>query len=189
MAPATGDSDGRWLSAAGTKRRRKNSKKRNIRPANAALTNDGGTVEPLPPRQNQSRPLRGRSSADESRARGDYSSSSNLKKVDSVSATLARRKGRKVPKSAVVCVKRDIDSPSYAQLLRSARERVNLSELGINNSKIRWSASGAILIKISGVDKTEKADLLADKLTDALRGEATISRPVNRPTVSCVSGV
>lgn len=91
--------------------------------------------------------------------------------------TPVRRKGRRVPKTAVVCVKRDSDGPSYAQLIRDVRERVNLTEIGIENSKIRWSANGSILIEIPGIDKDNKANLLAHKLKDTPVG-ASISRPV-----------
>lgn len=89
-----------------------------------------------------------------------------------------KRRIRRVPKSAAVSIKRNIDGPSYADLLRRARETVALDGLGISGTRIRWSANGAILIEIPGQDKSEKAELLASKIGEALEGEAIVTRPV-----------
>lgn len=85
---------------------------------------------------------------------------------------------KRVPRSAVVSIKRNHDGPSYAQLLRKAREEVTLDNLGISGTRIRWSANGAALIEINGQDRSEKAALLASKIGEVLSGEATVTRPV-----------
>lgn len=88
------------------------------------------------------------------------------------------RTTRRAPRTAVVCIRRGIDGPDYAQILRSARERVNLAEIGVTDSRIRWAANGSILIEVSGIDKKAKADLLATRLREALAGEANVTRPI-----------
>lgn len=93
-------------------------------------------------------------------------------------ATPSRSGGRRIPKSAAVCIKRTDDGPSYAQMLKKAREQIQLGGLGIEDTRIRWTASGSILIEVAGKNMAEKADLFAGKLRSVLEGEATVTRPV-----------
>lgn len=89
-----------------------------------------------------------------------------------------RPKTRKAPKTAVVCIKRDVDGLSYSQILRRAREKVPIMDLGITDTRIRWAANGSVLIEVAGDNKDDKADLLADKLKEALTDKAIVSRPI-----------
>lgn len=61
-----------------------------------------------------------------------------------------------------------------------AREKVQLQELGISDTRIRKDAGGGIIVEIPGREGHEKADTLANTLTTALRGVAVISRPVRK---------
>lgn len=87
-------------------------------------------------------------------------------------------KGRRAPRTFVVCIKRNEDALPYAQLLRKARENIELEGMGNKDTRIRRAAHGAVLIEIPGEDKFEKADLLAVKLGEVLLEEATVTRPV-----------
>lgn len=107
--------------------------------------------------------------------RKDSLKSDNLKTPE---AGPSRVKTRRAPKTAAVCIKRGDDGPTYAQILNKARERIPITELGINNTKIRWAMNGAMIIEVAGDDMNGKADLLANKLRSALNGEALISRPI-----------
>lgn len=71
-----------------------------------------------------------------------------------------------------------MDGPTYAQIFRCAREQIDLKEIGITDSKIRWTSGGSLLIEVPGFNKVEKANLLANKLKVVLDGKASISRPV-----------
>lgn len=86
-------------------------------------------------------------------------------------------KTRKPPRTSVVSLKRNVDGPSYADILRKAREHIQLDGLGIERTKIRWAANGAALIEIFGDGNAGKADTLAERLRDVLKGEALVYRP------------
>lgn len=101
-----------------------------------------------------------------------------VKNLDTPSVRTVGIIKRRPPRSAVVCIRREEAGLSYAEILRKARENVNLDEIGINNTRIRWAANGNILIEISGTEMNSKADLLADRLKPILGDDATISRPV-----------
>lgn len=102
----------------------------------------------------------------------------SLKKM--VSGGPSRPSTRRAPRTAAVCIKRNDGGPCYAQILRKAREQVVLADIGIEDTRIRWTANGAVLIEISGKDKTGMADSLARKLKDVLVEEAVVTRPIIR---------
>lgn len=84
---------------------------------------------------------------------------------------------RRILRASVVNIKRDEHGPSYAQILKEAREKVDLKEIGINESRIRWTSGGSLLIEVLGFDRDIKADFLANRLRTVLEGKAAISRP------------
>nr|XP_012217831.1 PREDICTED: uncharacterized protein LOC105669443 [Linepithema humile] len=68
----------------------------------------------------------------------------------------------------------------YAATMRQIQEKIHLNELGITGPlKSDTAQTGAILIELSGPDKKEKADRLANKMADlfADRPEIRIARP------------
>ncbi|XP_049877300.1 uncharacterized protein LOC126374652 [Pectinophora gossypiella] len=68
---------------------------------------------------------------------------------------------------------------TYASILSDAKQRVSLTDLGINNVRFRRAATGARLLEIGGEDSAAKADALAKKLREALSPDAVrVVRPV-----------
>lgn len=53
---------------------------------------------------------------------------------------------RRAPRSAAVSITRGEDGPTNAQLLRKAREQVQLTDMDIANTRIRWARNGSVLI-------------------------------------------
>lgn len=67
---------------------------------------------------------------------------------------------------------------SYKEALIKARKNIQLQDIGIeNNTRIRKTAVGGILIEISGKDN-QKADRLAEALQITLDSSANIARPM-----------
>lgn len=85
---------------------------------------------------------------------------------------------RRTPRTAAITLKKEEGIESYAQMLRKAREKISLTEMDINNTKIRHAITGSLIIEVAGPDNNNKADKLAEKLRTVLAGEATIARPV-----------
>ncbi|XP_026830952.1 uncharacterized protein LOC113563483 [Ooceraea biroi] len=67
------------------------------------------------------------------------------------------------------------------ELLGKAKKNISLEELGIVNSRMRRTATGATLIEILGEGRKEKADKLAGKLEDFFQGDPIkVTRPTRR---------
>jgi len=85
---------------------------------------------------------------------------------------------RKRPsKNAAVTIRTNPDGPSYAEVIRQAREGVNLKELGITNPRMRRAANGGILIEIPDSEGTMKTDALASRLCEVIGQNAVVARP------------
>lgn len=85
------------------------------------------------------------------------------KVVDSKNTTT-----RRTPRTATVQILSRGDTP-YAEIMKTAKERVNIEDIGIAGICPRKARIGAFLLEIpGGVEGTEKAKLLADKLKEAL---------------------
>lgn len=90
---------------------------------------------------------------------------------------------RRPPRSAAVTIRiddKDKDKFSYANVLKKARDNISLEEIGIEETRIRRTAAGSILIEIPRIGKSEVADRLATELHRVLEGEATVARPTIR---------
>lgn len=120
-----------------------------------------------------------RSETEEAPRRGN-----RLSRPDSVNGANVRGSGtsrrRRPPRSAAVAFKVTDENISYAEILKSAREKVSLKDqrLGIKASRIRKVANGGILIEIPSEDGSAKEDNLAGKLQEAVGGSVQITRPV-----------
>lgn len=90
---------------------------------------------------------------------------------------------RKAPKGSVVAITGRNEDFSYADALKTAREKISLDKLGIDRSRIRKAANGGVLIEIPGVDSGAKADLLANQLNDLIGKDANIARPMAKGDV------
>ncbi|CAK9815590.1 hypothetical protein ANTPLA_LOCUS8712 [Anthophora plagiata] len=92
-----------------------------------------------------------------------------------------KRLGR-VPRTAAVSLTVPPGgSVSYAQALASAREKINLAEVGITEVRPKRAVTGGLLLQIPGPEGAAKADALASKLKEALEGTGVkIARPCKR---------
>jgi len=93
------------------------------------------------------------------------------------------------PRAAAVTTTREEGGPSYAEVLRKARERISLADININRTRIRRAATEVVVIEIPGEDNKQKADELARRLDSALSDlNVRVARPV-RMTELRVSGL
>lgn len=87
---------------------------------------------------------------------------------------------RRPPRTAAVTIKGRNSDFSYADALKRARSEISLAEIGIENTRIRKTVTGGILIQIPGNDGNKKAEILANKLQSLLEQEARVVLPVIR---------
>ncbi|XP_075991212.1 uncharacterized protein LOC142986584 [Anticarsia gemmatalis] len=67
---------------------------------------------------------------------------------------------------------------TYAEVIARAKQNIVLADHGISGiAKICVAATGARKMEIPGPDAEKKADSLAEKLREVLRGDAIVSRP------------
>ncbi|XP_029679064.1 uncharacterized protein LOC115245097 [Formica exsecta] len=66
------------------------------------------------------------------------------------------------------------------------RNKIDLPKLGIEGTKIRHTVNGSVLIEIPGPEGHKKADVLRDKLMDALGPHAKVSRPMIRGDIRII---
>jgi len=72
---------------------------------------------------------------------------------------------KKIPRSAVVLIRNDERSEvEYSELLKKAREEINIENLGIIKMRTRRAFNGGIILEIFDENAFEKARLLAEKL-------------------------
>jgi len=85
---------------------------------------------------------------------------------------------KKPPKNAAV----QLTCPpgQYSDIMKLARERINIRSLGIEELRPRRARTGALLLEIPGANGPGKADALARELKEALAGKegVAISRPI-----------
>jgi len=93
---------------------------------------------------------------------------------------------RRAPRNAAVAIKVGPDCMSYAEIMKQAREKINLSELGITNPRMRRAVNSGVLIEISGPDGATKADMLATRLKDTIGNSAAVSRSIVKADIRIV---
>ncbi|EFN79145.1 hypothetical protein EAI_03505, partial [Harpegnathos saltator] len=86
-----------------------------------------------------------------------------------------KRVRRKVPNTAAVTITADNDR--YKELLAEAKQKIDLTGIGIEKMKTRIGATGALVLEIPGEERGKQADFLADKLRKVLSNRAKVSRP------------
>lgn len=89
---------------------------------------------------------------------------------------------RRAPRTAAISIKSDQKEFSYAQALKIAREKIDLSVMGIENPKIRKAANVGIIIEIFGKDSAIKADKLVNKIQEVFK-QGNVKAVVKRPTI------
>lgn len=77
-------------------------------------------------------------------------------------------------------------SSSYAEVLKKARERISLKDLGIKDPKVRLAANEGILVEVPGPDGLARADV--EKLKQTTSDEINVYRPIKFGEVK-ISGV
>jgi len=85
---------------------------------------------------------------------------------------------RRAPRNAAVSIKANAEGFSYADIIKQARDKVDLKDIGIVNPRMRRAANGGIIIEIAGPDGSSKADTLATRLREVIGDNAVVSRPV-----------
>lgn len=95
---------------------------------------------------------------------------------------------RRAPRHAVVAIKIENGNSTYADILRKARENINIKELGIANPKFRKAANGGVLLEIPGPDGHQRAEILANRLRNEVGSQARITRPIKYGEL-CISGI
>lgn len=115
-------------------------------------------------------------------APGAIASNATMPRSEAVRTSKPAKVSLRSPKSAAIvlslqpeAVKRGI---SFGDALQMAQDRVDLTELGIEQLRFRQTATGARMLEISGSENSEKADKLAEKLRGALSEVASIARPI-----------
>lgn len=77
---------------------------------------------------------------------------------------------------AIVVHKSDQVS-TYADILRNIKRNIDINEIGIEETRIRRTMAGSLLIQITGDRSKEKADILAERMKSIVGSEAKIARP------------
>lgn len=100
--------------------------------------------------------------------------------------SVARRKKRvklRSPASSAVVITLQPEAAergiTYAKVLAEAKTKIQLQDLGIGALRFRRSVVGASVLEVPGASSGEKADVLAEKLREALNSEEVrVSRPL-----------
>lgn len=90
----------------------------------------------------------------------------------------AIKTGKSLIKPAVVTITSKEGGATYAEILRSAREKVSLRDLGIENTIIRRATNGAIIITVPGPQGRQLASSLSSNLAKALGESVKVANPV-----------
>ncbi|XP_024869086.1 uncharacterized protein LOC112452881 [Temnothorax curvispinosus] len=103
------------------------------------------------------------------------------KAIPDKSATQAKKNEGKIrlPRSAAVVI--TSAGGEYEELLKEARSNINLAELGITKGlKPKRAMTGGLIIEIPGSGNSDKADKLAERLTQLFEGrsDVKVSRPM-----------
>lgn len=101
-----------------------------------------------------------------------------------------RQPRRRPPKTAAVAIQRKGDKYNYVDILKEAKSKVNLQQLGIEDTRIRRAITGGIIIEIPGDQGSQKADTLTNSLRTVFTAaeDVTISRPTKRAELR-ISGI
>lgn len=102
----------------------------------------------------------------------------NKSKSNSRSNIAVRVKKRKPPKTAAVTVKILTPGLTYSQVIKQAIDNLQLAELEIERTLIRYAANGGALIEVLGANNKDKAERLRGKLSELLGEHAKVTRPV-----------
>jgi len=86
---------------------------------------------------------------------------------------------RRAPRAAAVAINANAEGVTYADIIKRAKESVNLKDLGIVNPRMRRAANGGVIIEIVGPEGALKTD----SFREVIGSSALVSRPVVRADV------
>lgn len=78
-------------------------------------------------------------------------------------------------KVEAIVIHKPEQSESYADILKKANSSINISELGIKDTRIRRTAAGSLLIQIVGEESKRQADALAAEMRRVIGEEAKVA--------------
>lgn len=92
----------------------------------------------------------------------------------------SQNKPPKVPKTAAITLTVEEGAGiTYAQVMKAAKEKVKLADVGITQVKQKRGINGGLVLEIEGEGNAAKADALAVRMREALVGMSVrIARPV-----------
>ncbi|XP_067203393.1 uncharacterized protein [Linepithema humile] len=94
---------------------------------------------------------------------------------------------KRLPRTAAVAI--NTAAGSYADVIRTAKDKIDLKDINIKSLTMRKARNGGVLLEISGEQSRMKADALASRMREAVKdlpGEVKISRPSRRMDVRLV---
>lgn len=94
---------------------------------------------------------------------------------------------RKNRMEAIVLHKME-QTETYANILKKVKNSINIEKLGIQDTRIRRTATGSLLIQIAGEECNKKADALAEQMRKVVGEGARIGRPCRKAEIR-ISGL
>lgn len=120
--------------------------------------------------------------------RNDYrSNQENQSRARSQSRKRNKTPIRKSPRTLAITITGQGQNFLYNEVLRKARQNIELDQLGIPKTKIRKAANRGYIIEMPGPDNSQKADELASKLREVLdENKVRIARPTIKSEIRIV---
>ncbi|XP_045453892.1 uncharacterized protein K02A2.6-like [Melitaea cinxia] len=150
------------------------------------------TPAPAPATKSAAKPTTASSAKQAAKSTAKTSAKSTAMPSGKPAAKATYKPKLKTPKTAAVVLQLQPEAVerglTYSSVLRTAQEKVDLQELGIDQIRSRQTATGARMLEISGSERNAKADRLAESLRGALSGVVNIVRPVKSAEVR-ISGL
>lgn len=77
---------------------------------------------------------------------------------------------------------------TYADILKNSKRNININELGIEETRIRRTMAGSLLIQVAGEKSKEEADALAERMRNIVGSETRVARPSRKAEIK-ISGL
>lgn len=91
-------------------------------------------------------------------------------------------------KTEAIVVHKRKQVESYAEILRKMKGNINIEEIGSEETRIRRTATGSLLIQIAGEESKRKADVLAERMREVVGQKAKVGRPCKKAEIR-ISGI
>lgn len=97
-----------------------------------------------------------------------------------------RRRIPRIRRTEAIVVHKSAQVDTYAEILRKIKNNIDIDEIGIRDTRIRRTATGSLLIQISGEHSKQQADGLANKMKEVVGPDAKIDRPCRKSDIRIV---